>query len=133
MTAPAGLGTVIAERRLILDLDETVTVRVGLPFTPEEHPNESWCPYQIEGLGRCKVRHAIGIDAFQSLWLALLMIGSTLYASEEYKAGRLHSFPDSPDLGLPVFDDLRDLVPPLPPPPGRRPSQRIGRARDYTA
>ena len=117
MTAPAELGTVIAERRLILDPDETVTVRIGLPFTPEAHPNESWCPYQIEGLGTGKVRRAIGIDDFQSLWLALVTVGSTLYASEENKTGRLHSFPGSDDLGLPVLDSLRHLVPPIPPRP----------------
>jgi hypothetical protein len=111
------LGQVIAERRLILDPDGTVTVRIGLPITRPGPPEESWCPYQIEGLGAGKVRRAVGIDAIQSLWLALVAVGSALYASEEYQAGRLHSFPGDPDLGLPVFDGLRDLVPPTPPRP----------------
>ena len=111
------LGQVIAERHLILDPDETVIVRIGLPITRVGPPEESWCPYQIEGLGSGKVRHTVGIDAIQSLWLTLQTIGSTLYVSEEYRTGRLHSFPADPDLCLPVLDQFRDLVPPTPPRP----------------
>jgi hypothetical protein len=111
---PVELGQVIAERHLILDPEGAVIVRIGLPVTHEGPPSESRCPYQIEGLGSGRVRQTIGIDAIQSLWLALETIGSTLYTSEDYKAGRLHSFPGDPDLCFPVFDQLRDLVPPTP-------------------
>ena len=109
----------IAEREFTLDPDQKVTIRLGMPFTPETEgfPNESWCPHQITGLGNGKVRRAVGIDAFQSLRIALQVIGSDLYASEEYKAGRLHLGGRDPDLNLPVFDELRHLVPPIPPQP----------------
>ena len=117
MTDAVELGQVIAERRFILDPDETVIVRLGLPITHAGPPEESWCPYQVEGLGTGKVRRAFGIDALQSIWLALVTIGSQLYESQEYKAGRLHPGGGDPDLGLPVFDALRHLVPTVPPRP----------------
>ena len=116
---PVEIATPIAERSYFLAPDGTVTIRVGQPFTPPDHPEESWCPYQIEGLGDDKVRRTIGIDHFQSIWLAMQLIGSRLYNSEEHRSGRLRFAADSeyPDLGLPVFDQDRHLVPPIPPRP----------------
>jgi len=122
MEKPAELCPVIAVRRFILLPDQEVIVRLGLPFTSDGFPGESRCPIQIEGLGSGKIRHVVGIDAFQSLWLALLHIGTLLYTSEEYKSGRLFAFEGDPDLCLPVHDDFRDLLPPLPErPPGHIP------------
>ncbi|MGZ8335491.1 MAG: DUF6968 family protein [Allosphingosinicella sp.] len=45
--------------------------RIGLPSTPDDFPNESWCPIQIVGLGRARIRHIVGIDSVQSLGLAM--------------------------------------------------------------
>jgi hypothetical protein len=94
---------VVAERVLILAPDKRVTARIGLPFTPDAYPLESWCPWQVEGLGSGRVRPAIGVDSVQALSLAMLMVGSTLYASEDYRSGRLMAFPGEPygDLGFP--------------------------------
>ena len=113
------LGPVLAERRYALKPDGIVTVRIGQPFVPTDHPAESWCPYQIDGLGSDKVRPAIGIDHFQSLWLAMTLIGTTLYTSEEHRSGRLTLAGETAnaDLALPVLDDYRHLVPPIPPKP----------------
>ena len=117
MNRVADLGPVIAERTLTLKPGKTVAVRLGLPYTPDEFPKESWCPYQITGLGSGKIRYVVGIDAFQALWLALQTIGVTLYASEEYKTGRLHFFEnDDPDLCFPVTENCRDLLPDWPRP-----------------
>jgi hypothetical protein len=82
MEKPAELCPVIAVRRFILLPDQEVIVRLGLPFTSDGFPGESRCPIQIEGLGSGKIRHVVGIDAFQSLWLALLHIGTLLYTSK---------------------------------------------------
>ena len=103
---------VIAERVLILAPDGQVTARIGLPFTPADYPQESWCPWQIEGLGAGRVRAAVGVDSVQALSLAMRTLGSDLYASEEYRSGRLMAFPDEPhgDLGFPRWPD------PEPPP-----------------
>ena len=101
------IGTVVAERVLILDSDTEVIARIGLPYTPAEFPNESWCPWQIEGLGSGVVRRTIGIDSVQALWLAFHSVRAQLYASEEYQSGRLVAFPGEPrgDLGFPDFDE----------------------------
>lgn len=107
------LGDVIAERRLFLDGEEAVRVRIGQPllaYTPHE---QSACPWIIEGLGSGKLRYTVGIDRVQALWLALQMIGSTLYASDEYRAGRLKAFEagnDHDDLGFPVIPNTEDLL-----------------------
>ena len=116
---PVEIGEPLAERGYFLAPDGKVTIRVGQPFTPPDHPRESWCPYQVEGLGDDRVRRAIGIDHFQSIWLAMQMIGSTLYNSEQHRSGRLRFDLESqyPDLALPVFEQDRHLVPPIPPRP----------------
>jgi hypothetical protein len=107
------IGTVVAERVLILDSDTDVIARIGLPYTPAEFPNESWCPWQIEGLGSGAVRRTIGIDSVQALWLAFHAIGSQLHACDEYRSGRLVAFPGQAlgDLGFPSFAEMPDLLP----------------------
>jgi hypothetical protein len=107
------IGTVVAERVLILDSDTKVIARIGLPYTPAEFPNESWCPWQIDGLGSAVVRRTIGIDSVQALWLAFQIVGSELYACDEYRSGRLVAFPGKPlgDLGFPTFAETQDLLP----------------------
>ena len=101
------LRQVVAERVLILAPDGLVTARIGLPFTPPDYPNESWCPWQIEGLGDGRVRAAVGIDSVQALWLAFQRVGSELYMTEEYASGRLMAFPNDAkgDLGFPVLQE----------------------------
>ena len=108
------LGDVIAERRLFLDGEASVIVRIGRPLIASTEPHESACPWQIEGLGSGKVRKTFGVDQVQALWLTLQIIGSTLYASEEYRAGRLKAFADGNDrgdLGFPVTHNVEDLLP----------------------
>ena len=107
------IGTIVAERILILDSDRKVVARIGLPFVPAEFPNESWCPWQIQGLGNDVVRRTIGVDSVQSLWLAFHAAGSQLYASEEYRSGRLVAFLGEVrgDLGFPSFLEGRDWSP----------------------
>jgi hypothetical protein len=107
------LGTVIVEKPLFLDGEGKVTVRIGAPLVSDDG-RESACPYRIEGLGAGKLRYAVGIDRLQALRLALETIGADLYASEEYKAGRLKAFAvgdDHGDLGFPVLRGFEDLLP----------------------
>jgi hypothetical protein len=105
---------VVAQRVLILAPDGQVTARIGLPFTPDDYPKESWCPWQIEGIASGRVRAAVGVDAVQALSLAMRALGSDLYASEEYRCGRLMAFPGEAhgDLGFPRWTDP-DLPPPV--------------------
>ena len=107
------LGTVIASRELVLADGGRVTVQIGAPFPPPDYEGEYWCPYKISGLVSVRLRRVVGIDAIQALMLALQAIGTDLYSSEEYRAGRLSWFENdrSATLGFPVLEGFDDLLP----------------------
>ena len=108
----ASVGDVIASRDLMLDDRQKVQVLIG---KPEMLPgSEDWyCPYQSVGIGSGKVRYAIGVDPVQALVLSLSMLGAELYCSSEYEAGRLswECGAVKGDLGLPVSQNIRDVLP----------------------
>lgn len=107
------VGMIIANREIVLADGKEVIVTIG---KPEKFPDSEdyYCPYQIIGIGNEKVRYASGIDSIQALFLALKMIGADLYTSNEAKAGVLSwKGGEKGDLGFPVPDTLRDLVPSL--------------------
>ena len=111
---PVALGTVVAERIMILEPGGTVAVRIGLPFAPEGYPGESRCPWQIEGIGDGRVRATVGVDSAQALWLAFQRVGAELYESQEYRDGRLKAFAGEEgrgDLGFPVPSNFEDMLP----------------------
>ncbi|HEY5721274.1 MAG TPA: hypothetical protein VIT45_03040 [Allosphingosinicella sp.] len=133
MRDPIELGEIIARRELSLSGGDPVLIEIGIPFEVKLEHSEYRCPYRITGIGSGRVRASIGIDALQALMLALQVIGSDLYSSEEYRTGRLSWFADdwSRSLGLPVFEGFRDLLPAEPiqqdgvwPPPGDRQSDQ---------
>lgn len=98
------VGTVIATRELRHSDGGTITVIIGKPqkFSDSE---DIYCPYQITGIKRNKVRYAVGIDAVQALELALKMIGADLYTSDEAHAGNLSwEAGEKGDLGFPKPD-----------------------------
>jgi hypothetical protein len=113
MRDPVELGEIIARRELSLSGGGPVMIEIGIPFEVESEHTEFWCPYRITGIGSGRVRAAIGLDAVQALMLALQVIGSDLYACDEYRTGRLRWFANdwSRSLGLPVFEGFRDLLP----------------------
>lgn len=106
------LGTIIATRTLTLADTNDVTVTIG---KPEKFPDgdDYYCPYQIIGIGSGKVKYAAGVDAVQALSLTLKKVGTDLYTSDECKAGTLQweAGQKKGDLGFPVPEALRDLVP----------------------
>jgi hypothetical protein len=103
------VGVVIAAREIDIDGDEKVVITIG---APQEFPEGGsfFCPYQILGIGRDNVRYAGGVDAVQALELALQMIGTDLYTSDEFKADRLR-YHGMRNLGFPVPAIISDLVP----------------------
>jgi hypothetical protein len=107
------LGTIIATRELSLTGGGRVLIEIGQQLQAEGDPLEYRCPYRITGLGRGRIRMISGVDAVQALLLALQTIGTDLYTSSEYEAGTL-VWPDdrSRNLGFPVAEALRDLLPP---------------------
>lgn len=95
------VGTVIATREFHTPDGKTVTVFIG---KPESFPdgNDYYCPYQITGIKRDRVRYAAGIDAVQALGLVFRMIGADLYTSDEARAGTLiWEAGENGDLGFP--------------------------------
>lgn len=107
------LGSVIASRTLRLGTQvDGVTVSIGAP-KPYADGKDFYCPFRIEGLGDDRVKYAGGVDAVQALQLAMQRIGIELYASPHASALRWID-PDGPDLGFPVPENLRDMIPQRP-------------------
>lgn len=105
------VGEIIATRTLSLDGTAEANIIIG---KPQRFPNgESWyCPYQTLNVGLDRILYAAGVDAVQSLILALSMIGAKLYTSDEYRAGRLSWIAGkNGDLGFPVPESIRDVLP----------------------
>ncbi len=108
------LGTVVAERRLRMagQPGAEVWVRVGMPRLFETPNADYYCPYQITGIGREKVRYAPGVDALQALELALLILPTELEALRREYPGL--GWEDAPD-GEYGFTSTVMSYPPPPP------------------
>lgn len=107
------LGDVVTNRSLSIigDAVKTIEIKIGKPQKLEDH-SDYYCPYQIIGMGNDRIKYAIGIDGIQALQLTLSRIGTDLYTSEEGKKGNLRWIGDeNGDLGFPVPDSIRDLLP----------------------
>ena len=103
------VGVVIATREIDIDDNRKVTVAIGMPQEfPEGH--DFYCPYQILGMGRENVRYGAGVDPVQALILTLQIIGTDLYTSDAFKAGRLR-YLGSRNLGFPVPENISDIIP----------------------
>jgi len=105
---PNRIGETYIERGLELDGGDTVMVVVGKSYP---HPEGDFaCAWQVRGLSDGRFDRPTGVDAVQSLWLALQMIGAYLYTSAEGRARRLTWLGEA-DLGFPVTKGLEDLLP----------------------
>jgi hypothetical protein len=73
------LGQIIATRTLTNNAGQLIFVHIGLPRRFDE--DEGWyAPYQVIGIGDERVRFAGGVDAIQSIILALSMLRSYFIA-----------------------------------------------------
>jgi len=102
----------IARRELSIEGSRSkVRVEIGRPFADDRCHT---CPLQIR-FGRKIIRHDIhGIDAFQTLELALKMIPTYLRHSEGLPLGRMYAFEKGDDMGFPepnwpVYPGDKDL------------------------
>jgi len=85
---PRSLGTVIAERRLRLvrrRRARIVTVRFGRPVRAlrPRRGDPWWCPVEITGLSKRRLRAIAGEDSLQALVLALEFVTRTLPVEAE--------------------------------------------------
>jgi hypothetical protein len=85
----------------------SIQVRI---FMPVQDDVDWSCAFSIGWPDLKSERHAVGIDAIQSLELALRMIGTELYASEYHKAGRLMWLKPGAGYGFPVPNIIRDML-----------------------
>ena len=84
------LGDVIATREFRVTRPQAtrVVLLIGKPKRLDSG-DTYYCPYQITGTGDEKVRYAAGIDAVQSLQLAMGLIGADLAALDRASTGTL--------------------------------------------
>jgi hypothetical protein len=92
---------IIAQRTLQCREDPTLAINVTL-FMPrlQETSGAHACDYQLKGRGVDITRSAFGIDAFQALQSAMVMIGSEV-ASLEKRASIHFVFSDLKNSGFP--------------------------------
>jgi hypothetical protein len=94
-------GRTIATRKFRLGRKAgAVRVSLGLPEIDPQSPHRDWrCPFRVSGIDVPRVRYAYGIDAFQSLMMALAGIRSLLQSKRRalrWEGGSL-------DLAFPRF------------------------------
>ncbi len=93
--------------RLADEAETSIPVQVS---TPVQDDIDWSCAFSIGWPDRTLERRVFGIDAIQSLELALRMIGTELYASEYHKAGRLIWLKPGAGYGFPVPNLIRDTL-----------------------
>ena len=99
------LGTVIAHRQLDYShpdhTNRRVEVLLGAPL--ESATGSEWyCTWRIVGLGSEQVRATYGVDAFQCLQLAMMMIGATLSGLSDHGSRLSWKGSQFGDFGFPV-------------------------------
>lgn len=104
------LGPIIAERTLSLANNRLISIRIGQPFIPQNSGGNFCCPFHIDGIGDGEIWYGWGVDSLQALYMALLDISSKLYTSDEAQAGQI-TWEGERELGLPVHEVIKDLVP----------------------
>ena len=92
------MAEIIAERSYELQSGGNVVLRL---FRPEKIDADWSCGYDIIWPDRQDRLAVFGIDAVQSLLLAMTVVHATLLASPESKSGDL-TWLGEPDLGLPL-------------------------------
>jgi uncharacterized protein DUF6968 len=86
-------------------------VKIPIRIYAPEPADRSWgCRYEIDWPDKREDRTLYGNDGMQALLLALTMIGSELYGSDEHKSGNLFFDRPGRGYGFPVVVDMRDQL-----------------------
>lgn len=97
----------IAERRLTLISDageaREIVVRIGKPARSPDHADFA-CECQIAGFGESSVKRIYGLDAFQSLQLALKFISMMVNHYSQEAGGRIYWQEPGDDMGFVEVD-----------------------------
>ena len=90
------------------DGETEIPVRV---YMPQQENTGSWgCRFEIGWPDRPSDRTIFGVDAMQSLVLALQMIGFETYTSGYHEANELYFDKPGEGYGFPVMAPYRDLL-----------------------
>ncbi|CAN5344769.1 hypothetical protein BH10PSE11_BH10PSE11_27050 [soil metagenome] len=94
-----------------LRLRDEAETSIPVHVIPPVQDDIDWsCTFSIGWPDKALERKVFGIDAIQSLELALRMIGTELYASEYHKTGRLMWLKPDAGYGFPVPNIIRDTL-----------------------
>lgn len=98
----------IATRTYTLDESDSVRVFLGQPTAIDER-DEFQCEFEVLGLSKKINGRVVGIDAIQSLLLAMARLGSELRDSPESVSGRISWLGEDigKNLGLLTLDTLQ--------------------------
>ncbi len=87
--------------------DRDIRVSVDAPVGS----GRDWsCVYEIAWPSGARRKQAHGVDALQALCLALQLVGTDLYSSNEHGEGRLRWEKAGDGYGFPVPRNLRDML-----------------------
>lgn len=98
------LGQIIAARKIKTPIGTTLEVRMGIPRPYKMESGDSYCPVQIVGGSRDSVMKVGGVDSFQAIQLAMMIIGTNLAVlnSSEYDGKLEWLEANDSDLGFPL-------------------------------
>ena len=104
------IAMIIVERLLFLATthgERPVPIRL---YQPVRGARDWSCAYEIGWPGEARRGFGYGIDAGQSLLLALQAIGTDLYTSDHHRSGKLRWDAPGRGYGFPVPGTIRDLL-----------------------
>ena len=102
------IATRILKLRREGDTDIEVPIRL---YLPEQTGERAWsCKFEIEWPDRTISVPAGGVDAVQTIFNALQIIGALIYSSEYHESGNLFYDTLGSGYGFPVAPDLRDML-----------------------
>jgi hypothetical protein len=85
--------------------------QVPITVEPPMGQDRNWsCRFEIGWPTGARVKDAHGVDAVQALLLALQMIGTDLYSSNEHAEGRLRWETKGAGYGFPVPKNLKNML-----------------------
>jgi hypothetical protein len=79
-------------------------------YKPKKEDGSWSCRFEIDWPDEQEAMSVHGYDAVQTLVLALQMVGSRLYGSDEHKAGKLYLVEPGRGYGFPVTRSERDQL-----------------------
>lgn len=100
----------VCARRVLQSAWGPVEVVMEVPVADADD-GDFRCAYRINGPRTQRRSHAMGIDAFQAIELAMQKIGTDLFFSEEGQHGELRWLDAPYEIGFPLPESTRDIAP----------------------